>query len=138
MDKNLGGRPTKLNEETLAKLEHALRLGTTKKYACAYAGISERTLYNHMDASEQFLQNIDTWCGDKLYRALNKEDELIEQGNATIIQNVLNKAHPDRKDRSENIEKKMELNISMSLEDMIKALEDPEKRKDIEKLALGN
>ena len=132
------GRPRSIDSEKLARLEHALRLGTTIQYACAYASIPSSTLYDNMAEDPELSAKMEMWKGDKLYRALSKEDKLIEDENAQVIQNVINKSHPDRKDRSENIEKRMELNISMSLEDMIKALEDPEKRKDIEKLALGN
>lgn len=42
---NVGGRPTKMTEETIKKLEQAFSYGCTDKEACSYAGISVQTLF---------------------------------------------------------------------------------------------
>ena len=39
------GRPTKLTENTIKKLETALKIGLSQKKAAVYAGITERTFY---------------------------------------------------------------------------------------------
>ena len=39
------GRPTKLTDNTIKKLETALKIGLSQKKAAIYSGISERTFY---------------------------------------------------------------------------------------------
>ena len=50
------GRPTKMTEECVQKLEHAFSLGCTDVEACMYADISQRTLYNYQEDCDGFLQ----------------------------------------------------------------------------------
>ena len=45
MSKNKGGRPTKLTEETIGKLEAAFAVDATVEEACFYAGINKDTYY---------------------------------------------------------------------------------------------
>lgn len=49
------GRPTKMTEETMAKLREAFSAGSTDKEACAHAGISESTLYDYQVSNPDFL-----------------------------------------------------------------------------------
>ena len=50
-----GGRPTKMTDECVQKLEHAFSLGCTDLEACMYADISQRTLYKYQEDCEGFL-----------------------------------------------------------------------------------
>jgi len=58
-EKNLGGRPTELNEETLEAILKNIRRGMPIRTAVAIAGISESTYFNWMKRGndEQFRQN---------------------------------------------------------------------------------
>ena len=49
------GRPTKMTEETVKKLEEAFLLGCTDEEACFYADISKQTLYNYQDKYPDFV-----------------------------------------------------------------------------------
>lgn len=53
--KHAGGRPTKIDEITLKKLEEAFAMGCTDKEACLYANISTTTLYNYQEKVPEFL-----------------------------------------------------------------------------------
>jgi len=52
--KNLGGRPTSLTPETLAKLEEGFIFGYTDREACLYANISISTLYRYIEKNPCF------------------------------------------------------------------------------------
>lgn len=55
-DKNLGGRPKKINEEILGKLREAFLIGCTDEEACFYANINKDTMYE--------FQKINLWFSD--------------------------------------------------------------------------
>ena len=59
--KKTPGRPTKITDDTIQKLEHALASGVTAEMACRIAGISKSTYYEHIEKDETF--------SDKMQRA---------------------------------------------------------------------
>lgn len=50
------GRNKAVNEEVLEKLRNAFMYGASDEEACAYAEISNATLYNHQKANPHFLE----------------------------------------------------------------------------------
>ncbi len=48
------GRPTKLTEDTVKKLESVFKLDAPVKTACAYAGISRETYYTWLKENDGF------------------------------------------------------------------------------------
>ena len=50
-----GGRPTKMIEETVQKLEEAFLMGCPDIEACLYADISRQTLHNYQLANPEFV-----------------------------------------------------------------------------------
>ena len=52
--KNLGGRPTKMTQETIAKLEQAFSMGCGDREACLFANISLQTLYTYQHKHPEF------------------------------------------------------------------------------------
>ena len=80
--KNKGGRPTKMNPETVKKLEDAFSLGCSDIEACIYADITKQTLYNYQDSHPEFLdrkealkQKLVLKARTVVANALEKEDE---------------------------------------------------------------
>lgn len=51
-----GGRPTKMTELTLKKLEEAFAMGCSDTEACLYADISHQTLYTYQGDNPEFLE----------------------------------------------------------------------------------
>lgn len=49
------GRPTKMTELTVKKLEEAFALGCSDLEACLYANISKQTLYTYQDKHPEFV-----------------------------------------------------------------------------------
>ena len=121
------GRPSVVTESSLQKLESALRLGSCVDYACAVAGMASSTFYDHLSKDQEFSDNVKKWRGDTTALALEKERELINEKNVSVITNHLNKKHPDYKekilseskiDHSGNI--KLENLTKMSTEQLLK------------------
>lgn len=55
MAKNKGGRPTKMDDDVVKKLEEAFANGATDVQACFYANISKQTLYNYQKEHPEFI-----------------------------------------------------------------------------------
>lgn len=53
--KSNAGRPPKINDDVLNKLEHAFSIGCTDEEACSYADISTQTLYDYQHLNPQFI-----------------------------------------------------------------------------------
>lgn len=49
-----GGRPTKMTESTIGKLEQAFAFGCTDKEACLFANINPDTLYSYCKKNPEF------------------------------------------------------------------------------------
>jgi hypothetical protein len=52
------GRPTVVTEDVVRKLESVFKLGVKDNVACNYAGIPERTYYDHLKGNEDFRSRI--------------------------------------------------------------------------------
>lgn len=63
------GRPNKIKEEELRKLETAFKMGCTNSEACAHADVPERTFYDYIKANEDFSQKIDKWKKTPILKA---------------------------------------------------------------------
>ena len=88
----LAGRPSVMTPETISKLEHAFGIGCNKKEACAYAEISESTLYDYLathpdfsDKIERLIQNPILLAKNNIVESLSKrKNETEEQRQARI------------------------------------------------------
>ena len=49
------GRPTKLTEDMVTKLENIFKIGGTIDEACSYAGIAKESYYRYMEANPDFV-----------------------------------------------------------------------------------
>lgn len=58
--KNLGGRPTKYNDEVVKKLESIFKIGGTVDEACSYAEITKPTYYEWLDRHSDFLTKMNS------------------------------------------------------------------------------
>lgn len=58
--KSNAGRPTKMTETTVKKLEEAFLMGCSDVEACLFANISKQTLYNYQEANPEFVDRKET------------------------------------------------------------------------------
>jgi len=79
------GRPTKMTEETLKKLEQAYKFGCNKTEACEFAEISFDTLNDFEHKHPEFLQLMDAWKDNNVIisRAIISKKLATEQNEST-------------------------------------------------------
>jgi len=105
--KNKGGRPTKMTDDTINKLEHAFSIGASDEEACFYADISTQTLYTYQKKNKKFLERkealkinpvlqsrqvvIKEIIGEKKFNKKTKKEEWIRRPNAQMAMSYLEK-----------------------------------------------
>ena len=72
------GRPTKMTEETLAKLREAFLWGCSDDEACLYADIDPSTLYRYQQDHKEFCDQKPAWKGSPTMRARRTVVEALE------------------------------------------------------------
>lgn len=93
-------RPSKFNDETIAKLTQAIQLGSTFALACKYAQISERTFYEWMANKPQFSQAIKEAEGKAAITWLAKIEKAASEGTWQAAAWKLERRYPNEYGRS--------------------------------------
>lgn len=83
------GRPRKITEEVLRKLEQAFLMGCTDLEACVAADIGARTLYDYCAANPEFSQRKETLKTNPTMRAKMVEYEAICEKDLKAAQEYL-------------------------------------------------
>lgn len=76
-EKNKGGRPTVMTEETVKKLERGFSMGLSITQACNYAGITRPTYYSYVDEHPEFSDNVAMLQETPLVKALSIIDDAL-------------------------------------------------------------
>lgn len=63
------GRPLKIEEDALAKLEMAFKIGLSDEDACDYAHIDPATLYRYQKKNEEFCKQKKAWKKNPNFKA---------------------------------------------------------------------
>jgi hypothetical protein len=66
---NKGGRPEKIKELELQKLETAFKMGCNNSEACSYAEIPESTFYEYLKKNPMFSDKIVGWKRNPILKA---------------------------------------------------------------------
>ena len=77
------GRPTKMDEITLQKIEGAFSNGATDEEACFVANISTSTLYNYQEKYPEFVERKEGLKNMIKYQAKSNIAEAIRRNNKT-------------------------------------------------------
>lgn len=89
-EKKKMGRPTVVTNDVLHSLKQAFAIGCTDIEACAYAGISEKTLYNYINEHPEFLQTKEELKQTPILKAKKMVFDNIEK-NIGVAQWLLEK-----------------------------------------------
>ena len=87
------GKPTVMTEKVLDLLRQAYLWGATNAEACAYADISERTLYDYLSKNPEYSQKIEQWKLDPILKA--KKTVINELGDVKNAQWYLERKQKD-------------------------------------------
>ena len=63
------GRPNKIKDDELRKLETAFKMGCNNSESCAFADIPESTFYDYIKANPEFSVKIDKWKKNPILKA---------------------------------------------------------------------
>jgi uncharacterized protein YaiL (DUF2058 family) len=113
MKKNKGGRPTKIDEKVLHKLEEAFSQGFSDIEACLYAEIGTSTLYNYCEKNPKFLERKEELKNKPLMRARININKALQQGDKEM-----SKWYAERKAKKEfstRVEQEIEGNIDTTI-----------------------
>lgn len=92
------GRPTVITAETITKLESIFKIGGNDEEATSYAGIGNRTYYDHLEADENFRSKM---MAAKNYSNIAAKnivvDAIIKDKDLNTAKWWLEKKHPDFK-----------------------------------------
>ncbi|WP_024407935.1 hypothetical protein [Streptococcus suis] len=103
MMKNKSGRPTKMTQGTVKKLEEAFLRGLSDEEACLYANISKPTLYDYCKKNPQFTDRKELLKQRIKTRAKLNISKAIEDGDID-----LSKWYLERKDDEFKTKTKLE------------------------------
>lgn len=100
--KNKVGRPSKMTDDTLKKLEFAFMQGLSDEEACLYAGISKQTLYNYQKDHPEFIDQKTVFKSNvKMHAKLNLAKEVIEKKNVELSLFVLERTVDEYRPKQE-------------------------------------
>jgi hypothetical protein len=83
----------KYKPETVDKICKFLRMGSTARGACGYAGICEDTYYDWIKNHSEFSELVKKAKDESLAADLERLDKLIAEGNSTALFYRLNVIH---------------------------------------------
>lgn len=99
---NKEGRPTKLTDDVVNKLENIFKVGGNVEEAISYAGISKQTYYNWIEADISFLTKMDAARHYADIVAKNVViDAIVKDRDLSTAKWWLEKKHPDFKESNQ-------------------------------------
>lgn len=81
MTKTKTGRPPKINNDILGKLEQAFALGCSDREACLYADINPSTLYDYQKRHPDFTERKQALKEKPVLKARIASDKLLTEGD---------------------------------------------------------
>ena len=98
---DVGGRPTKMTEETVKKLEEGFLKGLNDTEACFYANISRQTFYTYCKENPEFLdRKVELMEAVRTKAKLNLE-QAIQSGDKPLSQWYLERRDKDFKNKTD-------------------------------------
>lgn len=110
MSKKLVGRPTKITNSVVKKLEDAFQHGSTVAEACYYSGISRETFYAHYNSDNEFSDKMDRSRSWLIMKAKHNIASAILAGDLKSSAWLLEKALSPINPIEEEIPKEVESN----------------------------
>lgn len=116
------GRPTVINRHVLSELKIAYSTDATDKEACAFAGISEKTLYNYQNKNPEFLQQKQGLKAQMILKAREVLFETLDK-NANLAFRYLQRKLP-QEFGSSSVKARYENNEPSELSEVIKKIKE--------------
>ncbi len=112
----MAGRPTKMTEATVAKLEEAFSLGCTDLEACLFADIDKATLYRYQEKNPSFCDRKELLKENPILIARKSVIQGMEEDSNLALKYL------ERKKKDEfSIKQEHDMNLNHTLEARIRA-----------------
>ena len=128
------GRPTKITEAAIQKLEYAFGIGCTVLEACCHADISKTAYYDYLQRNPKFTDRIELLKEKMPLKARKVIDTELDSGDAHTAKLLLERNKKAEFSTQQNVEQKSEVIVndardleSYPIEDL-KLLEEIHKR----------
>ena len=102
------GRPLKINDSVLSKLEYAYSIGCNDIEACSYADVSLSCLHRYLNSHNDFRERRDTLKNKPVLQAKQNVYDSLKYGDAIMTRWYLEKKCPSE------FGNKAELNVTTS------------------------
>lgn len=125
--KSGAGRPTKMTESTLKKIEFAFLKGMTDEEACLFAEITPATLYNYCNANPEFFERKELLKKMPKVKAKINIVEGIENGDTELSKWYLERKAKDEFSTKQDIDVSGEINNpfeGLTTEELKKLIDD--------------
>lgn len=93
--KKKSGRPPKIDDGVLAKLDYAFGIGCSDIEACLYADISSSTLYRYFENNPEYRKHTMELKNKPVLKARVASDKLIESGDPVHVRWFLERRKSD-------------------------------------------
>lgn len=103
------GRPAKIDEGVVNKLEQAFAIGASDSEACSYAGISRQTYYSYVKNNSEFLDRVNQLKSKLPMKAKSELARMVQNGNEKAIFWYLDRVDKRDKQDEENKENQLML-----------------------------
>lgn len=111
-----GGRPTKMTEEVVSKLEYGFMKGLNDTECCAYAGISRVTFYAYCNENPDFLNKKEELKSRPSTKAKLNIVEAIENGDTDLAKWWLERKSKDEFSTRTDIHADVEQDVTITIE----------------------
>lgn len=92
--KNLGGRPPKVTQDLVNKLEQAFAIDANVSEACAYAGISRETYYKHIRKNKELADRFEQLKLSLPLKARKNIATAIDKGDIQLSERFIKNKYP--------------------------------------------
>ena len=110
------GRPPKIKDDIVNKLEQAFSIGATDTEACNFAGISRQSYYTYLKKNPEFLDRVTELKSKLPMKAKNELARMIQRGNEKAVFWYLDRFEKRDKQEEENKQKRIMLEQLMEEE----------------------
>ena len=109
---NKGGRPSKIDEATIQKLEYAFSIGCTALEACCHADISKTAYYDYLKRNPEFTDRVELLKEKLPLKAREVIKTELETGDAHTAKWFLERNKRKEFSTQQNIEQTTDLEIT--------------------------
>ena len=112
------GRPDKIDEKVLSKLEEGFSMGLTDVECCLYADIASATLYRYIEKNPKFRERKEELKNNLKMVAKTNLDKSIKKWDLTDSKWYLERKGKDEFSLKQEIDQKSEIDLNINISEL--------------------